>query len=158
MMPREILIWQAWLRSNQLSYDTYDYNVRVGSGYDPGPGWPQNTRSMWIANTRKRIDVVAWQGSIPTVIEVKDRAGAAAIGQLTTYRPIWLAQFPDLPPANFALVCNRTQPDIPFSCAANNILLWVVPTDFSSLRTDRRASPFMARQRRTNTYTPSSSG
>jgi hypothetical protein len=155
MLPREILIWQTWLAQWEASYDSFQYNARVGPGFDPGPGWPDNMRTMAIANSQKRIDAVAWQGSQPTLIEVKDRAGAAALGQLLTYLPLWMQTYPDLPRPLLAIVTNRIQPGIDTSCAFHSITLYITPTDFSQLRTGRRASPFMAKQSNTNTYTPS---
>lgn len=152
MLPREILIWRTWLKGNQLSYDSFDYNTRIGPGYDPGPGWPDNMRVMAIANSQKRVDAVGWRGQVPTLFEVKDRCGASAMGQLLTYLPLWLQTYPDLPRPFLAIVTNRIQPGIDVAAQFHGVALYITPTDFSSLRIDRRASPFMATQKTTNTY------
>lgn len=145
MLPRECLIYKNWLAVYGGRYDNFDYNSRIGPGYDPGPAWPEEMRRMAIANSQKRIDVVAWSGLIPTLIEVKDRAGASAIGQLMTYFPLWNADHPDLTRCSMMLVSNRAQPGIDVACKYHGVELVLVPTDFSILARDRRASPFMAK-------------
>ena len=145
MLPRECLIYKNWLAANESRYDRFEYNAHIGPGYDPGPAWPEPMRRMAIANSQKRIDVVAWNGLLPTLIEVKDRAGASAIGQLMTYFPLWNADHPDLPRCQMMLVSNRAQPGIDVACAYHGVSLVLVPTDFSVLARDRRASPFMSK-------------
>jgi hypothetical protein len=152
MLPREVLIWKCWLRKHEAEYDSFSYNERIGPGYDPGPAWDQNMRTMAIANSQKRLDAVAWQGTLATLIEVKDRAGASALGQLLTYYPLWSAQHTDLPRAKMLLVTNRIQPAIDIAAAYNGVALEIVACDFSQLARDRRASPFMSPQRRGITY------
>jgi hypothetical protein len=146
MLPREVLIWRTWLKSHETEYDSFDYNSRIGTGFDPGAGWDDSIRAMAIANSQKRLDVVALKGSQATLIEVKDRAGASALGQLLTYMPLWSTAHQDLPRAKMRLVTNRLQPDIGVVAAFWGIDVDVVPVDFSILRRDRRASPFMAKQ------------
>lgn len=145
MLPREVLIYKNWLRKHEAEFDKFSYNERVGPGYDPGPAWPENMRVMAIANSQKRIDVVAWLGVQCTLIEVKDRAGASALGQLLTYYPLWNASHSDLPPAHMLLISARIQPGIDTAAAYHGVASELVPTDFSLLARDRRASPFMAR-------------
>ena len=84
MLPREILIFKTWLAQHEAEYDRFDYNFRIGAGQDPGPTWPDYIRKCAIENSQLRIDALAWKANAPTIIEVKDRAGASALGQLLT--------------------------------------------------------------------------
>ena len=152
MLPRECLIWRAWLRLHEREYDAFSYNERIGPGYDPGPAWPENMRVMAIANSQKRLDAVAWRGPQATLVEVKDRAGASALGQLLTYYPLWSTVHQDLPRAKMLLVSNRIQPGIDQAAAWHGVSVEVLPVDFSILARDRRASPFMAPQRKGTVY------
>lgn len=147
MLPREVLIWRNWLALHAGEFDTFQYNERVGSGYDPGPGWDESIRAMAIANSQKRLDVVAWKGNQAELIEVKDRAGASALGQVLTYMPLWSMAHADMPRARMRVVTNRLQPDIGAVATFWGITVDVVATDFSMLARDRRASPFLAKQR-----------
>jgi len=36
LLPREIIVLRAWLRLREKDYDRFDYNVRIGTGFDPG--------------------------------------------------------------------------------------------------------------------------
>lgn len=152
MLPREVLIWKTWLQTNESSYTSFDYNTRIGPGYDPGPAWADNMRLMAIANSQKRLDAVAWQGSQATLIEVKDRAGASALGQLLTYFPLWSAAHTDIPTAKMLLISNRIQPGIDTAAAWHGVAVTVIPVDFSILKRDRTASPQMPVQRRGVVY------
>lgn len=133
MLPREILIFKNWLAMHETEYDRFDYNVRIGAGVDPGPTWPDYVRQQAIANTQLRIDAVAWKGAAPTIIEVKDRAGASAIGQIVTYEAVWLKDNPAAPAPNLLLVTNRLQHNTLPVLLKAGIAFEQVPTDFSSL-------------------------
>ncbi len=107
LIPRELIVMQAWLKLHAREYTRIDGNVRVGKGFDPGPTYPDNIRQMAIANTQNRIDAVGYQGNQVTLIEVKLRAGPSAVGQLMTYEALWMAAHPgDIPP-RLLLVANR---------------------------------------------------
>jgi hypothetical protein len=112
LLPPEIAVWRAWLRLHQAEYDRFDYNARVGPGFDPGPAAPDYVRTAAIAITRKRIDAVAWQGNTPLIIEVKTRAGFSAIGQLVGYLVHWRLEHANAPDPRMLLVAGRLAPGV----------------------------------------------
>jgi hypothetical protein len=112
MIPAEIVVWRAWLRLHQGEYDRFDYNARVGPGFDPGASVPQYIRDMAVKNTKKRIDALAWQGSQPLIVEVKVRAGLSSIGQLLGYRVHWRLEHPHDVPPKMLLVANLLAPGV----------------------------------------------
>jgi hypothetical protein len=134
MLPREILVFQSWLKQHEMEYDRFDYNVRLGGGFDPGPTWDEAIRRMAIANTQKRVDAVGYQGNLVSLIEVKDRAGFSAIGQLVGYEALWLHENPGAQQPRLILVCNRFAPDILPVLQKQGIELNVVEADFSRLK------------------------
>lgn len=144
MLPREILIFKNWLTLHETEYDRFDYNTRIGSGVDPGPTWPDYVRQCAVMNSQLRLDAVAWKGSNPTLIEVKDRAGASALGQLLTYEAVWLRDFPTGPPPLLILVTNRIQVNMGPLITKAGVRLDVVPTDFSSLKPSLNAPNYTA--------------
>ncbi len=137
MLPREIQVWKAWLVLHEKEYDSFDYNVRLGQGQDPGPSYDEPTRRQAILNSQKRVDVVALQRNAPTLIEVKDRAQASAIGQLVTYDALWRQSNPAGPEPKLLLVTNRLAPDLIPVLARANIGLNLVEADFSVLHKPR---------------------
>lgn len=138
MLPREVLIFKNWLKAFEGNYDSFDYNVRIGAGRDPGPNWPPSVREQAIKASQLRIDAVAWNGAAPTLIEVKDRAGASAVGQLITYQAVWDTDHPGLPSPPLILVTNRIQDSILPIVQKAGIRLDQIPTDFSSLAVSRK--------------------
>ncbi|MGH9402857.1 MAG: hypothetical protein ACRD2P_12205 [Terriglobia bacterium] len=133
MLPREILIFKNWLAMHETEYDKFDYNVRIGAGVDPGAVWPDYVRQQAIANSQLRIDAIAWKAEQPTIIEVKDRAGASAIGQIVTYEAVWLKDNAGSPAPKLLLVTNRLQHNTLPVLLKAGISFEQVPTDFSSL-------------------------
>jgi len=134
LLPREIIILRNWLKLQESKYDRFDYNVRVGQGMDPGPSFSDEVRQDAILNTQKRIDAVGYRGLHVTLIEVKDRAGFSAVGQLVGYRELWQQEHRDGPPPQLLLISNRVQPDLLPVLKASGIALDLVEADFSELR------------------------
>ena len=133
MLPRECLIMQAWLKGHETDYDRFVFELLVGTGADPGPRWDEALRRMWIHNTKKRIDAVAYRAGRPTIIEVKYRAGASAVGQLLTYRPLYEREYPEQGAPRLMLLTNSLQTDILPVLEQQGIDLQVQPVDFSVL-------------------------
>lgn len=156
MQLREILIWKNWLYLNSTRFDRYEYNVRLGDGVDPGPSYNGSSRRMWIANSMKRVDVIAVKGERVTIIEVEENPGLTAFGQLAGYAVLWRGRIqnggppavhlqlgvenlfpddlPDDPNPNTLLVCARIGNDALAVARSSNVAVEVVPTDFSSLK------------------------
>jgi hypothetical protein len=143
MQVDEILVWRNWLQLHQAEYDRFDYNVRIGTGVDPGAAFPQNIRDMAIAIRSLRLDAVGYQGDTPTIFEVKRRAGPENVGQLLTYRTVWEAQQLSSSGPRLVLVASDViTHNLPI-VQQSNIELVLVPTDFSFL------SPFPSRRQTT---------
>lgn len=140
MAPREIIIFKNWLGLYQQNYDRFDYNVRLGSGFDPGPDVEDALRKQWIMNTQKRADAVAYKGNQATLIEVKDRFGFSAMGQLLGYFPLYVAAHPSDPKPLMLAVSNRFVGDIVPALTQHGIEINTVGADFGVLRNSVRSS------------------
>jgi hypothetical protein len=139
MNPREIVVFNNWLLIHFNDYSGFDFNVRVGQGTDPGPTFSEDMRRQFIQNTQKRIDVLAWKDSNPTIIEVKDRAGLSSIGQIIGYSHLWKADNPAALVPLLLLVFNRTDNDVILTAQAAGILIETVEADFSGLKASSHA-------------------
>ncbi len=133
MLPREICVWRAWLKLYGKEFDRYDYNVRVGKGRDPGPSWPEGMRKMAVQISQLRIDVLAWKLSFPTIIEVEDKVGLTAFGQLVAYARLWKQDNPTAPDPRLMLVAPRIGEDSLYVAQGFGVEVRVVETDFSCL-------------------------
>jgi len=163
LIPEETLIARAWLDLNQQNFQAFQYNVRIGSGDDPGPGYPDYARKNAILNSQLRVDAVVWQGlanpaavlddtppsttyasnpnAQPTLIEFKRRAATAAVSQLLAYSHLWAADFPGQRPPLLLLVANTVSQTILPILARAGITLAQVQADFTILR---RTSTYQA--------------
>jgi hypothetical protein len=133
LLPREVIVLRNWLKLHEGEYQSFDYNVRAGQGTDPGPAYAQDMRTMAIQNSQKRIDAVAYRGSEVTLIEVKDRATASAIGQINMYSALWQPTVAYPNPPILLLVCNRIDADVAQAAAAHGIQVNIVPSSFAEL-------------------------
>ena len=127
MLQRETNIWQNYLKQHPGQFQTLDYDVRIGKGFDPGPSFTDSARREAILNSQLRIDVVGYDGSAWWLIEIKVRAGAGALGQLLQYRTLFKRAYPDKTPLNLMMVTDRPKLGLADLCAEHNIAL-VVPS------------------------------
>lgn len=99
-------LWRDFLKLYGDKYETFEYNVRVGQGLDPGPSATDEMRAMWKAVTTKRIDVVANREDQTWVIEIEERPGLRTFGQLRGYELLIGRYYPVRRQLIAALVCR----------------------------------------------------
>lgn len=92
-------------------YDRVGFSVRVGKGLDPDPTHLPGVQANTTYSTRKRIDMLAMKGPQPVIIEVKDRVTPASLGQILTYRHLYLEEFPDALDPELVIVGRFSDPD-----------------------------------------------
>jgi len=126
MLPRETSIWQNYLAQHPAQFQSLDYNVRVGKGFDPGPAYADSARRDAILNSQLRIDVVGFDGQTWWLIEVKVRAGAGAVGQLLQYEVLFEQAYPAKLPLKLMMVTDRPKLGLADLCSKHGIAL-VVP-------------------------------
>lgn len=92
--PRESTIIRDWLRAQGHRYDRFAFSVRIGQGLEPNPAHIPEIQNMTRYNTRMRIDVLAWEGDQPEIVECKERVLSSVLGQLLAYRKLFLDENP----------------------------------------------------------------
>lgn len=101
---RESTVIRDWLQAHGAEYDRFSFSVRVGQGQTPAANLDPGVAKSVEFSSRKRIDILAWQGQSPTIIEVKERVTPAALGQILTYRQLFLEESPDAPDPRLVIV------------------------------------------------------
>jgi hypothetical protein len=91
----ESAVIRDFLTVHISEYENYSFSVRVGQGLAPDPAHLPGVQRNTTFSTRKRIDMLAWQGAQPFIFEVKLRVNPAALGQLQTYQHLWLEENPN---------------------------------------------------------------
>lgn len=125
---RESTIIRDWLQAHGADYDRFSFSVRVGQGQTPAAGLDPGVASSVIFSSRKRIDVLAWQGSSPTIIEVKERITPAALGQILTYRQLFMEELPDAPDPRLVVIGRYSDDETIRSLNAHGVDVELYPT------------------------------
>jgi len=134
LIPQEIVIFKAWWAEHFSEYSSYDFNVRVGTGFDPGSKFDDAVRKSTIANSQRRIDALLTSGTLRTIVEVKYRATPLAIGQLLCYRELYLLLNPDVTSTALLLLCYQVDNDTIYCAGRLGVTINKVQADFSGIR------------------------
>lgn len=112
MIKQEIVIWKRFLKSYGNRFSRFRYDVHVGRGIGQVPGFNKKLQDMAVRLTQKRIDVVAALGGETYIIEIKDRAGMSAIGQLMTYKLLYEKRYGVGRISGLIIVAEGIDPDV----------------------------------------------
>lgn len=138
LLPQEIVIFKAWWAENYRGYDSADFNVRVGLGYDPGDKFDRSVRDGTIANSQRRIDALLNHGSLYTIVEVKYRASPLAIGQLLCYRELLTVVRPDILSLQLLLLCFTDDADTIYCAQRLGVQVQRVQADFTGIKVTKQ--------------------
>lgn len=109
--PWEAALIQRWIWDEGHKYQGFDFNVRIGTALDPGPGTPDTIRRGSILNTQKRIDCVAYTSQGLYIVEGKIILDLPAYGQFEGYRHIVERDAPDQVILGYIAVAHAATPD-----------------------------------------------
>lgn len=119
LIPVEAELWRRWLKEHEGEFQAFEYNVHVGAGVniaprvlDGDPELQENMRRMFQQATQKKIDVVGHKGEAVWIIEVEERPGTRALGQILTYRTLLTKQRDVTGPVELVLVCRKLGQDM----------------------------------------------
>ena len=62
-------------------------------------------------SSQKRIDGLFYRGSTPVIIEAKDRVDPSCLGQVLTYRSLYMADHADEPTPDLIVIGRSSDPD-----------------------------------------------
>jgi len=126
LLDQDAPILTAYLKENGARYTSIEFDVRIGTGRDPGPDFETNIRKMGLDLSRRRIDALGHTPRQVEIIEVTGSAGTTTLGQLTAYAAIWQREHPDHTPPRLILAAATLQTDMhrPFTSAGVEIHLY----------------------------------
>lgn len=111
MLPNDIEIWERFLDLHGNEYDGFDYDVHVGGVVERMSHWTDEEFRTYLSLAAKRIDAVGHQGQRITLFEVKPEGGVTSVGQLFTYRELYIHDFMPEEIPSIALVCKNVMLD-----------------------------------------------
>jgi hypothetical protein len=127
MTPESTELWRKFLLDHKDEYTSFDYDVRVGQGVNPGPGFAPELQNDFVQLTQKRIDVIGYNNFLITLFEIKPRGGLSAVGQLLGYKQLYEQSFPGKLVHKLILITGSANQDDLNVYKANNIQCFVYP-------------------------------
>jgi len=112
MKADEQAIWERFERRLPWRAERIEYDLRLGEGVELPPDTPEWVRKMAWSLSTKRVDVMVETPAEFVIVEVKDRAGLGAIGQLLGYLSLFTRQYRPRKRVRLALVCESLAPDV----------------------------------------------
>lgn len=127
MLAPDIPVWYRFLEKWGFLFTNLYYDCLLGGpvlspAQDKDPMW-----RMWRANISKRADAIAELENELWIIEVSQRPGLRAVGQLLVYLALW-TEDPQIPKLEVpVLVCEHLDTDLIASAAKYGIRVNVTP-------------------------------
>ena len=122
----DFLIWMRWRDQAALLFDQLYFNVRVGEPIPVAEDLPPEIKAMAVALSRRRIDLVGEKGPAWSLVELKQDAGAEALGQVLLYKALWLSDPPDSRSVRMTIVTNTFNKDMNIACKFYDVQFIVV--------------------------------
>ena len=124
--PEESEVARRFIESGTLKGEWY-FDVRLTSSKAE---WIKRVehpwREMWKAVTAKRIDIVCVSARAVHIIEVKRMMLSSGIGQLMTYRDMFIKEYQPDAPVVLWYVTYYHDPDVVKMCNTLGINTWYV--------------------------------
>jgi hypothetical protein len=108
---RETPVIRDFLLNHIHDFDRISFSVRVGEGATLLPDLPAGVARSAARSSKKRIDILGWRGQTPTIVEVKERVVADALGQLLMYRQLLLQENPNADEPRLVAIGRYSDPD-----------------------------------------------
>lgn len=126
MLKEDIEVWERFLEKFPDRFETVDYDFRVGQGSMAAKDYNDPYKRMVTMLSQKRIDVLGWVGDDPTIIEVKNRVGLSALGQVLGYKTLFVRYFKQFGIPEVMIICSSISEDDRDVLEDNNIPVEVV--------------------------------
>lgn len=126
MLPADVEVWDRFLDQHGYEFVGFRYDVHVGGEVERQSDWTKKIFQMasWLA--AKRIDAVGYKAGEVCIFEVKPEAGVTAVGQLVTYKMLFIEKYRPLGRLECALVCANATIDEKRVLGAQGFKVFVV--------------------------------
>lgn len=121
MLESDFPLWNTFLDSYAILFERFFYNVLVGEFAIEVDRPLTLQETLERSSLSKKIDALGETSDNVWIIEVASRPGLRSIGQLLTYRALWLEDPKILKPEITVLVTDILDRDLISSASVNGI-------------------------------------
>jgi len=122
---RESLVLRDFLIAHGDDYDRFGFSIRIGQSANPDPSHLIGVQKSTIWSNRKRIDLVCLAGSAVTLVEAKVRVEPSALGQILTYRQLWMQDNPDAQEPRLVVIGRYSDTDTIDALGAHGVDVFI---------------------------------
>lgn len=122
---QESSVIRDYLNAHGTEFDTLGFSIRVGQALQPDPSHLIGVQRSTIYSTRKRIDFVGIKGDLTTLVEAKQRVQPSALGQILTYRKLYLEEHPDVHNVRLIVIGRYSDDDTVNSLIAHGVDVFI---------------------------------
>lgn len=126
MRPEDVALWERFIAQQPGAYNEVAYDVLVGSPPDFDTNVIPGEASDDVRLYKKKIDVVGYFNAGVDIIEIKPRASASALGQVTGYRLLYMRDISAIPSPRPVIITDVARLDMPALATTMGIMLVVV--------------------------------
>jgi hypothetical protein len=123
MKPEDVAVWERFIKQNPKFFDTCAYDVAIGEGAPQNPEHPAEIQYDGKVLTQKKVDIVAFQGSLVYLIEVKPVADMRALGQILVYAKLFAHDYITLGAAQKMIICGEVERELEPLFADHDIII-----------------------------------
>ena len=127
MLPTDVPVWYRFLDKWGPLFQSLYYDCFVGGPYYTEKQLEDPMNRMWRANTAKRIDALAETEDEIWIIEVAKSPGLRSLGQVQTYRALWLEDPKIAKIEKAVIVCHVVDQDLISAATMFGVLTYVMP-------------------------------
>jgi len=127
MMDVDVPVWWRFFDKWGWQFERFYYDTTLGGPLYTQEAMKDPLMKMWQRTLSKRADAIAESKTEVWIIEVTGSAGLRALGQLMTYRALWLRDPVIMKPERLALVAEVADPDTADAASMYGVMVFIMP-------------------------------
>lgn len=127
MLPQDVPVWYRFLDTWGPMFVSLYYDCFVGGPYFTKKQLEDPLNRMWRATASKRIDALAETETEIWIIEVAKTPGLRALGQVQTYRALWLEDPKIAKIEKVVIVGQEVDQDVISAASMYGVLTYIMP-------------------------------
>ena len=126
MLTPDIPVWYRFLETYGGPVISLYYDCLLGAAPLTPEEEKDPVKRMWIHHLARRADAIAELENEVWIIEVADDPGLRSIGQLQTYRILWMRDPLIIKPERLILVCETIEPNLLDASSSYGIQIYII--------------------------------